>query len=548
MYHSRASSFFIQLTALVVALLNAGLGALRPLVLASFLGEVGEANASNFVAGFVQRAASMSGVEYFTVALATLAALELLSCGAAVWGDILILKLGTREGRKLRANIARRVLHAMNSRRNQEIVNAYVSRVRADVDVVEQYQKTSLIPSFAALIQTMLSILFAATLSSAIAGVLVLEVIFILLIVFLYSPLHARLALERLKAEERLGTGAQLYMRSALATWFGGLGSLWFRRRLSDAKALARARFRYGIGAAVYHNLTSFALGAFVVLGGIFILRGSNSAAIGENFFILILYSGFLLGPVIRLTSFVPETREYKTALARVVETEKAASAPRPYHSMLATLSSLAITSTFGRMSEQKGDDDHKPRSWTLHSGEKVALVGESGSGKTTLLEVLLGARESAGASAVMADMATTALSHLLPSLGVVYLAEAPTFESGTIEQNGLSYSLESVRLLRAVGLVERDDESANFLGRLIDRNGEPLSLGERQRVQLVRSLLRRPKLVFMDEALSGIGEDAEIAIVKWLLSEQLRDATVLYVSHRPAVQTLFPTRASSDA
>jgi ABC-type transport system involved in cytochrome bd biosynthesis fused ATPase/permease subunit len=545
MHHSRASSFSIRVTALVVSLLSAGLGALRPLVLASFLGDVG--NAPNFVAVFVQRAASMSGVEYFAVGLATLAGLELLSFGAALWTDILILRLGTREGRKLRANIARRVLHAMSSRRNQEIVTTYVARVRADVDIVEQYQKTSLIPSFAALIQIGLSILFVATFSSVIAGVLVLEVIVILLLVWLYSLLHARLALEQLKAEERLGTGAQLYMRSALATWFGGLGSLWFRRRLSDAKVLARARFRYGVGAAGFHNLTSFALGAFVVLGGLLILRwGGNSTAIRETFFILILYSGFLLGPVIRLTSFVPETREYKTALARVVDPGKATSARR-YHPMPSELSSLTITSTFEKLSGGKGDD-HKPRSWTLSSGEKVALVGESGSGKTTLLEVLLGARESAGSSAVIAGRATNELSHLLPSLGVFYLADAPTFESGTIGQNGISYSVESVRLLRAVGLVERDDESAHFLGRLIDRNGEPLSLGERQRVQLVRTLLRRPKLVLMDEALSGIGEDAEITIIKWLLSEELRDATVVYVSHRVAVQTLFPTRVSSDA
>jgi hypothetical protein len=57
----------------------------------------------------------------------------------------------------------------------------------------------------------------------------------------------------------------------------------------------------------------------------------------------------------------------------------------------------------------------------------------------------------------------TKNLSHLLPYFGIVYLAEAPTFERGTIEQNGLDYGVECVRLLRAVELIGRDGEGLNF-------------------------------------------------------------------------------------
>ncbi len=100
---------------------------------------------------------------------------------------------------------------------------------------------------------------------------------------------------------------------------------------------------------------------------------------------------------------------------------------------------------------------------------------------------------------------------------------------------------------MRVVRLIEEDRDAVIFLERAIDRNGEPLSLGERQRVQLVRALLTRPKLLLMDEALSGVAEEAEIRIVKWLIGEELRDAIVLYASHRPAIQALFPTRIYLD-
>src|SRR4051812_28291453 len=42
-----------------------------------------------------------------------------------------------------------------------------------------------------------------------------------------------------------------------------------------------------------------------------------------------------------------------------------------------------------------------------------------------------------------------------------------------------------------------------------------------------------------MDEALSGISEEAEIEIVKWLIADELRDATIFYVSHRPAIRVI---------
>jgi ABC-type uncharacterized transport system fused permease/ATPase subunit len=48
-----------------------------------------------------------------------------------------------------------------------------------------------------------------------------------------------------------------------------------------------------------------------------------------------------------------------------------------------------------------------------------------------------------------------------------------------------------------------------------------------------------------MDEALSGIGEAAEIEIIKSLMFAEFRDTGVVYVSHRPTVQALFEKRIS---
>jgi ABC-type bacteriocin/lantibiotic exporter with double-glycine peptidase domain len=178
-----------------------------------------------------------------------------------------------------------------------------------------------------------------------------------------------------------------------------------------------------------------------------------------------------------------------------------------------------------------------------VRMGEKIAIVGESGSGKTTLFELLLGARDTPDAHVLLNGQSTTGLSRAMSALSVVYLTDTAFFESGTIEQNNVDRSPDSIRFMTAVGLIEDEREASIFLMRAIDRNGEPLSLGERQRVQLVRALLTRPRLLLMDEALSGIAEEAEGRIVKWLIADELRHVTIIYASHRPAIQALFPKR-----
>jgi ABC-type bacteriocin/lantibiotic exporter with double-glycine peptidase domain len=163
----------------------------------------------------------------------------------------------------------------------------------------------------------------------------------------------------------------------------------------------------------------------------------------------------------------------------------------------------------------------------------KLVVIGKSGSGKTRLLELLLGARDG-GASA---DMQSRAPSY------VIYLTDVAQFEDGTIGENGLSQSQETLDLLKLVDLAHDDAAAVEFLNRRIDKSGDPLSLGERQRIQLVRALASRPKVLLMDEALSGVAEAAELKILKSLFSGPLRDVAVIYVSHRPVIQSLFEHR-----
>jgi ABC-type transport system involved in cytochrome bd biosynthesis fused ATPase/permease subunit len=75
-----------------------------------------------------------------------------------------------------------------------------------------------------------------------------------------------------------------------------------------------------------------------------------------------------------------------------------------------------------------------------------------------------------------------------------------------------------------------------------VSEKGEPFSGGEQQRIAIARAFLARPPCVILDESLNSLDEAGEMAITAALLAE-LREKTMIVVSHRRQVASLFPNR-----
>ena len=139
-----------------------------------------------------------------------------------------------------------------------------------------------------------------------------------------------------------------------------------------------------------------------------------------------------------------------------------------------------------------------------IFKGEMFALVGASGCGKTTLLRMLAGfADPSSGRICIDGVDMSTIPPHERP-VNMMFQSYA-LFPHMTVESN-VGYGLRRLPI-EAAAKRQRVQEALDMvqLGALATRKPHQLSGGQRQRVALARALIRRPKVLLLDEPLSAL-------------------------------------------
>jgi putative spermidine/putrescine transport system ATP-binding protein len=176
-----------------------------------------------------------------------------------------------------------------------------------------------------------------------------------------------------------------------------------------------------------------------------------------------------------------------------------------------------------------------------IAEGELMAVIGPSGCGKSTILKLIAGfLTPEAGAIRIGgSDMGAT--PPRLRDLGIVFQNYA-LFPHMTLAGN-VGYPLR-LRGVNGADAAERTKHALNMvgLGHLADRMPRSLSGGQQQRVALARALVRRPRLLLLDEPLSAL--DAPLrarlrpGLRRWLVETGLPVVLVTHdlglISHLP--------------
>ena len=187
-----------------------------------------------------------------------------------------------------------------------------------------------------------------------------------------------------------------------------------------------------------------------------------------------------------------------------------------------------------------------KNLNFEINPREKIGIVGRTGSGKSTIALCLFRILEAKEGKIFIddVDIAEVGLKKLRSNITII--PQDPTLMEGSLKFNidplNIHTEQEIEDVMREIGfwyICERNlEENKNKpdnekgLNMIITENGGNISIGERQLICITRAILRKSKIIIMDEATASIDVNTENIIQK-AINNLLNDSTILTIAHR---------------
>ncbi len=184
------------------------------------------------------------------------------------------------------------------------------------------------------------------------------------------------------------------------------------------------------------------------------------------------------------------------------------------------------IHKSFGQNAVLKGID------LSVKTGEVIALIGGNGAGKSTLMKIIMGIYQpDQGEVFISGQKVTSHKPSVLLEMGVYLVPQEPMlFPNMTVEANVLIGFKEG-----RVALHKRLVELLEWLGWHIDltRKAESLSIAEQQMVEILRGLMRKAKVLILDEPTSALTFNEVKSLFKTIDELKKNNISMIYITHR---------------
>ncbi|KAI5838996.1 MDR efflux pump ABC3 [Morchella snyderi] len=176
-----------------------------------------------------------------------------------------------------------------------------------------------------------------------------------------------------------------------------------------------------------------------------------------------------------------------------------------------------------------------------IEKGQFVALVGPSGCGKSTIISLLERFYDVSRGDILIDGQSLAPMDVGVYRNAVSLVAQEPTIYQGTIRENiciGAAPNVTEKEIIQAA----RDAYLHDFVSSLPDgyntlcgNRGIGLSGGQKQRLSIARALIRKPRILLLDEATASLDSDSERIVQRALegVDREIRQMTTVAVAHR---------------
>ncbi len=186
---------------------------------------------------------------------------------------------------------------------------------------------------------------------------------------------------------------------------------------------------------------------------------------------------------------------------------------------------------------EDAPDDILSGLSFDVKSGEFVAIVGSTGSGKTSLVNLIPRLYDATAGAVYVGgqDVRSVPLETLREGIGVVL--QKNVLFSGTIRDNikwGKPDATDE-EVIEACKAAQAHDFITSFpqgYDTPIEQGGTNVSGGQRQRLCIARAMIKKPRILILDDSTSAVDTDTESRIRR-AFHEQIHDTTIIVVAQR---------------